>query len=293
MTSTLTEEERVRFSKDIEELKKILFKTLSFFKKNLMLFNNRNTENFTHYFLDIFARFRYNSEGLLALMDSFHNDYRLKICTNLLLRCICSDALTALYLLTFYDKSETDNTSLKNELDLISSEYLHSIKQIIEEENQLLESLKINIFQTIQNKKEWFINLAPELIDTYGKIKNRDQIRATTKPEIKSELKTTGIFLTENEKFQRIKEKGFADYAFIFIAFKYYSQFQHFTLMSKKLIETKLFCDTFYMALTIDHMLMTTDIILQIAKSPNTDFSSELNGIREAINKHFSLQENS
>jgi len=289
MTSTLTREEKERFAKEIEGLKEILIQTLNFYKKNLMLFHQRRTENFTNYFLDIIGRFRYNIEGLSAIMDSFHNDYRLKNCVNLLLRSICSDALTALYLLTFYDKNEPDNTSIKNELDLISSEYLHFVKQTMEEEHQYLEALKLKTFQTIDEKRNWFLNLAPELIDTNGKIKNRKQIRATTKPEIRSGLKEIGSFLSENEKFQRIKKYGFDDYGFIFIAYKYYSQFQHFTLMSRKFIEDKPFHDTYYMSLTISHMLMTTDIILQIAKSPNPDFRSELNNIQESIRRHFAL----
>lgn len=286
MTPTLTEKEKVKYKKDIEGLKDILSQALPFFKKNLVLFNGQTTENFTHYFLDIMARFRYNSEGLLSLMDSFHKDYRLKTCINLLLRAICSDALTALYLLTFYDNNDVNNVSVKNELDLISSEYLRFVKQTIEEDHQLLESLNIKS-ETIDEKRIWFASLAPELINSKGEIKNRDEIRATTKPEIKNGLKHTGAFLTENEKFKRIKEKGFADYAFIFIAFKYYSQFQHFTLMSKKIIESKPFHDTYYMALTIDNMLMTTGIILQITKSPNPEFRSEINNLRDTIIKHF------
>lgn len=290
MTSTLTEKEKEQFASEVDGLSDILFRTLDFLKINLVLFNKRQTENFSHYFLDILARFRYNIEGLSTLLDSFHNDYRLKCCINLLLRSICSDSLTALYLLTFYDKSDTDNISVKNELDLISSEYLHFVKQTLEEDHQLLENWKIQPLETIDEKRNWFANLAPELIDSDGKIKKRSQIRSTTSSKIKGELKLNGSFLTENEKYQRIKENGFADYGFIFIAFKYYSQFQHFTLMSKKYIENKPFTDTYYMALTIDHMLMVTDIILQISRTPNPDFRSELNGIRAVIAKLFGVK---
>jgi len=287
MTSTLTAQEKKKFDKEIEALKDILTSTLGFAKKNLMLFNGVTLINYTCYFLDIFARFRYNCEGLLNLMDSFHKDYRLKSCVNLLLRSICSDIITALYLMTFYDKNETDNISVKNELDLISSEYLRFARQSLEEDHELLERLNIKPLKTIHQKRDWLKNLAPELFDLKGNIKSREQIRATTKPEIKNGLKKSGTFLTENEKFQRIKEKGFGDYGFIFIAFKYYSQFQHFTLMSKKLIEHKPFQDTYWMALTINHMLMTSDIISQITKSPNHKFRNELNFIMNKIVKHF------
>jgi hypothetical protein len=189
--------------------------------------------------------------------------------------------------LTFYDKSESNNDSVKNELDLISCEYLQFLKQAIEEDHKLLTQLNIPT-QTIDEKNNWFKTLAPGLLDHKGDIKNRGQIRATTKPEIMQGLKKNGTFLTEKEKFQRISDKGFADYGFVFVAFKYYSQFQHFTLMSKKFIESKPFHDTYYMALTIDHMLMTCDIILQISKSPNVHFRNDIANIRTKINSLFS-----
>lgn len=69
----------------------------------------------------------------------------------------------------------------------------------------------------------------------------------------------------------------------IFIAFKYYSQFQHFTLMSKEFINAKPFLDTFYMHCTLDHMLITTDLILQMAESPNPNFRDELAYIRKKM----------
>lgn len=285
MTPTLTQQEKERFKKEIDGLKDVLSDTLLFAKRNLVQFNGLQTENFTHYFLDIFARFQYNCEGLLNLLDSFHKDYRLKMCVNLLLRSVCSDIITALYLLTFYDKSESNNVSVKNELDLISSEYLRSLKQTIEEDHNLLTQLNIPT-QTIDEKRNWFMSLAPSLLDNKGDVKSRDQIRETTKPEIKQGLKKNGTFLTENEKFQRIKDKGFSDYGFVFVAFKYYSQFQHFSLMSKKYIECKPFQDTYYMALTIYHMLMTCDIILQVSKSPNVNFRNEIENIRNKIVIH-------
>lgn len=287
MTKTMSEEERIRFATEIESLKITLITVLHFYKINLRLFNGIKTANYSQYFLEIVARFRYNSEGLLNLLDSFEKDYRLKICLNLLLRSICSDCLTALYLYTFYDKNDKENIAIKNELDLISSEYLRYLKQTTEEDYELTKSLKLPMTETIEERRNWVNSLAPELLDKQGKIKGREEIRQTSAINIKEGLKKSGSFLTENEKYQRIKEKGFAQYGFIFLAFKYYSQFQHFSLMSKKIIESKPFHDTLYMAMTIDHMLITTDIIFQIAKSPNQNFKSEIRILREDIAKHF------
>ncbi|MEE4260150.1 MAG: hypothetical protein V2I62_10345, partial [Bacteroidales bacterium] len=208
------------------------------------------------------------------------------ISISLLLRSISADLLTILYLMTFYDENDKSNNALKNEFDIISSEYLHFVKKTLREDHELLTTLKINT-PSLEEKEEWFREIASELIDENGKIISKKTIRRTTPDNQKKGLKNYGIFLTENEKFDRIKSYGFEDYGFIFIAFKYYSQFQHFTLMSKKYIEVKPFQDTYYMSLTLSYMLVVFDIALQICKSPNPNFSKEIEEINQKIIKHF------
>ena len=287
MTSLLTEQEKVRFYKEIETLKQSLENILEFSASNLILFNGRQTENFSSYFLDIFARFRYNCEGLINLLNAFKEDYRLKICVNLLLRSICSDVLTAIYLLTFYDKDDLENKSLKNELDIISTEFLRSMKKTMVEDHELLKIHNISQSLSIEEKRESFNNVAKKLLNEEGEIKSRSQLRLTTKEEIKDGLKTNGPFITEEEKYIRIKNKGFAQFGFSFTVFKYYSQFQHFNLVSKELIENKPFHDTFLMAFTIDQMLMTMDLILQVAKSSNSNFREEIKILRDNLVENF------
>ena len=287
MTSTLTIQDQEKFKNDVDTLRLTLNEILEFSKDNLIAFNARTVENYASYLLDIFARFRLNIEGLLNLLDSFYEDYRLKICVNLILRAICSDILTALYLATFYDKEDPEHIALKNELDLLRSEYLKSSKQTIEEEHIFLELFEANQKTTLEEKNKLFNKFAGELLDKNGKLKTKKQIRETTNPKLKLGLIDSGSFLTEIEKFNRIKEKGLGKFGFVFIAFKYYSQFQHFSQASKALIENNPFRDTFFMALTLDNMLMTIDIILQLSKTPNKEFQNEIKAIREILSNHF------
>ncbi len=285
MTSKLSKEEQKQFRREVRELKEVLVSSIEFYKKNLLLFNGLETKNYTNCFLDILARIRYNLEGLSNLLSCFEEDYRLKISVSLLLRSICADQLTILYLLTFYDKEDESNIAVKNELDVISSEYLQYVKKTLREDHDLLVLLGFEKESAYSEKVIWFNKLAPELIKESGKIKTRTELRETTPNKIKEGLKPYGNFLSENEKSNRIKEFGFAKFGFIFIAFKYYSQFQHFTTMSKKIIEYSPLYDTYYMALTLDHMLITTDIALKFVKSPNVDYGEEITIIRNKIVK--------
>jgi hypothetical protein len=288
MTELLSKEDKERFLKEVSGLKQILKNIVEIYKKNLLLFNKTRTNHYSAYLLDIIARFRYNSESLENLMDVFSKDYRLKISVNLILRSIAADQLTALYLLTFYDDKDNSLEGLKNELNVISAESLHFVKKTMKEDHELLVELKLEKPEDFDKKQKWFENLAPDLLENNGKIKGKKKLRETTPEHIKDGINNQGAFLTESQKHEHIKEKGFADYGFIFIAFKYYSQFQHFNLMSKKFIENEPLHDTFYMALTLDHMLMTTDMLLQISKSTNPNFKNEMSELRKEIKKHFS-----
>ena len=287
MTPELTDQEKNRFINEVNALQEALENILQFSKNNLVLFNGIDTENYSYHFLQIFIRFRVNCEGLINLMQAFIEDYRLKVCVNLLLRSICSDVLTTTYLLTFYDTNDPENISLKNELDVISVEYLRSVKKMLEEDHELSETLGIKTNNTIEEKRDWFKNIASELLNEDDNLKSRNQLRSTTRKEIKIGLKTNGSFISEDEKFQRIKEKGYSHFGCSFTNFKYYSQFQHFSPVSQKVIENKPFHDTFYMSQTLDQMLMTIDLILQIAKSPNQNFRTEIDIIRKKLAEKF------
>ncbi len=279
MTPTLTNQEKEKFIREIEDLREILTNTLNFAKNWLVKFNGVELKNYSANFIDIFARIRYNIEGLLNLLDSFANDYRLKACINLILRSICSDILTALYLRTFYDKNDPENNAVKNELEIISSEYLHSAKQIGEEIHKLLDL-------PLDKSKIWFENFASELLNEKGQIKGRAELRTSTNVSIKEGLKDSGNFLTENEKFKRIEARGFSSFRAVFVAFKYYSQFQHFTTRSNDFIKSKPFLDIFLMALTLDHTLQTFEIILTSFENINkNEISESIMPIRSRIIK--------
>ncbi len=203
------------------------------------------------------------------------------------MRSICADILTAIYLETFYNKNDSKQTALKNELEIISSEYLKFVKQTLEEDYELLKLSNIPNIKSLESRIDWFNSLSEDLIDEKGNVKSKKVIRESKSSTFKKELDNTGNFLTENQKFKHLKKNGYANFGFVFIAFKYYSQFQHFNPMSKKLIEAKPFTDTYYMALTIYYMLRTIGIILVRIKIPKNEYSDNLDRILNEINKQF------
>ncbi|MBY0425547.1 MAG: hypothetical protein K2Q22_07925, partial [Cytophagales bacterium] len=102
----LNHKEAELFQEQIQTLSTLLNETLEFLKENLVSFNNQKLSDYKAYFLMIIGKFRMNTESLIGLLPFFKQDHRHKLSLALILRCICSDILTALYLLSFIDNND-------------------------------------------------------------------------------------------------------------------------------------------------------------------------------------------
>ena len=156
MTETLSCKNQEVFFKDLEEINESLIKFIETSKINLISYNDIALKGHSKCFLDIVVRFRFNSESLLALLPIFKQDYRNKISINLILRAICSDMLTGMYLVTFIDNKDSERTSLGNELTAISSEFALSAIDILTIESEVLEYFKRKPFEPLDKSLKWF-----------------------------------------------------------------------------------------------------------------------------------------
>ncbi len=285
MTNLLPPLEKAEFENDIHFLISLLADIVELLKINLTLFNAKEVKNYSKSLLDIVARFRYNTESISNLMDAFSKDYRLKCSINLILRSICSDSLTALYLITFYNEQDREHVALKNELDILSSEYALFVRKSLEANHEFLVRYGLNFDATFEEKLDWFHNEFSGLIDKDGKVLSKKSFRETTPDEVKKTLDNAGKFISEEQKYERIK-KSYGHYGYLFINFKYYSQFQHFNPMSQKMIERSPLNDTKMMIRTLDHMMNISLILFKIAGSANNHLTEDIRKMNTRIEKH-------
>jgi hypothetical protein len=293
----LNKEENEKFGSQIDGLGKMLKESLVFLKDNLIAFNGIEFHEYQQYFLSIVGRFQLNIESLIPLVALFKEDHRHKFPVALISRCICSDILTALYLKTFIDYADPKQQTLRNEIDIIGTENLRFLEEF---QTELYNFAKVvaqsekpdpdftKLDKDHKGLMEWLKNQNPDYYKYNPKkgglaIKAREDFRVSSNQSMITNLKNGNGFLSEKEKSIRIKEVGMVEFGYVFIAFKYYSQYHHYSIQNHILINQKPFIDTHFLFNTIDHMLVTTVEILRLLNSPNKSFVDQFEKIKSNI----------
>lgn len=193
-------------SQRLEKVKRFLLDYNEILKTLLVDLNGVNTKKYEHYLWNIISRYRYNIEGVISIIPLVINDSRIKISLNLLLRSIASDIITAYYLMCFYDIKGNPTIALKNELEILSAEYMMFLKGIKEIET---EKKKNKVFD---NK---LIKLHDKLFNIDGTVKNKKDIRKTSEGDYLEILKefNGGIFISEQQKIDTIKKRFFLTFS--------------------------------------------------------------------------------
>jgi hypothetical protein len=280
----LNQLEKERFESQIEDINRDLTNSLELLKDILIASNSLDQGNYKHYFVAIIGRFRLNIESILGLLPIFKNDHRHKFSIGLIARCICSDVLTVMYLMTFIDRDDPEQKTLRNELEIIGTETYKSLKEIAEVELKKAaltgnaEDLQVLIESSEKLDKEH-----AHLLNDNGKIKKRKEFRATSNPLIINGLDgdASGL-LTEKQKLLRAIDQGAYFPEDTFVIFKYYSNYHHYTIKSNELIFQKPFFDTHFLVKTHKLLLLATGEIIGRLGFP-IDLKSRLDQILNNI----------
>jgi len=255
-----------------QDLRYIFINYNEILKDILINLNGQKTIRYEHYLWDIIARYRYNIESMIALIPLVIEDSRLKLSFNLITRSLASDVITSFYLISLYDEDLRPTEALKNELDILSAEYMMFLKET--------QNIELNT-----DDKEYdddLKNLSITLFNEEGNLKKKKELRKTTEEYFKSKLNNSGNFISENQKYTYIKKVSKSyDLSKVFLAYKYYSQFQHFNLMSKKLIENETKIELTHLSNIIDSLVNSVDVVLIISNISVEKYRSQLKQLHE------------
>jgi len=191
-------------------------------------------EAFVHLLMKIY----FNLDAILVLLPGLKKDARQKISVNLLYRSISDDVINLYYLLGTVTKGSPEQSSLKNELDILHKEFLMSVEEIIPAEAEIQNYPYL--FQKEQNpypkRIEQELSLMreqnPQVYDgATQKYKKNGLIRESSHADLKPLLQTTDSapFLSERQKVKFIKARGFSRTEMFTFLFKYFSQYQHYS----------------------------------------------------------------
>lgn len=249
---------------------------------------------------DFLNRTRINNEGLLPLLENYKTQISAIQPIGLLVRSILSDFLTFCYLATFSDGMDVEEVSIQNELDLLERDFLRSMLEVIEIESKINQYNK-NIPLEFEDREEYeaqirdlkdrfkhlFINDKSDL-----RLKKPKEFRATSFQTFfhsKEEFATAPPFMTEKYKWERMIKRGFSKYVTVFTAFKFFSQFQHYSPMSMELArkETEPYA-FFHLIMAIDAIIIVTDMQIQIIDGKGSDYLPRLRKIEDSVSDIFS-----
>jgi hypothetical protein len=195
---------------------------------------------------DILKRFRITTDALLQVMPLLLKHPNHKMSVFLLLRSQLSDLLAYLCLWTFIDKENpNDQTAYKNESDLFDLDLFVAMEIMYEQNIELSQFGEIGKILSSQDEarntaiKAHLYEVFKNLVDpeTNKPYKKPAKIRSTTDAKFfKTPDEKNQIFKSEAKKIERIKEYGDDATKEImapaFSAFKYFSQFQHYSRAS-------------------------------------------------------------
>lgn len=186
-------------------------------------------------------RTRTNLEGIICLLDPFKEQPFIFHSISHIYRALTVDFLNYCYLMCFYDESEPNFNSFRNEYNFFNRDYLKTLIDWNEIEKNIPESCPAysNINSKTLSRDENLVILKSyfsELFqnnDINKKMKTAEEIRESSNktyfPDKKDKMEPKTSMLSESYKYRRILKSDFAQYSDIFLFYKYFSQQYHFS----------------------------------------------------------------
>ena len=225
----------------------------------------------------LLQRVKINVEALAPLLKLYAKSDAYFTPIALILRSITSDFLTFCYFTTFYTEDDNFET-LENEINLHDRDFLRSILEVTDAEKTIHKHEPFSDY-LYRNEREQLRRIDQltrrfrYLIDSRVrgkkiKPKSTKEIRLTSNDDLfftKSERENPKIAITEKYKFDRMARFAFKKYVLAYIAFKYFSQFQHFSTQADELNQNaNLGRNEYFLTVGIDLVLVMTTICVSV-----------------------------
>ncbi|MCD4675282.1 MAG: hypothetical protein K8S18_04705 [Desulfobacula sp.] len=248
-----------------------------------------SSDDVKKFYVHVLERFDVNLIAIVELLEIYTHNPTIKLPLFLILRSVNSDFLTILYLSTFPDK---DQISAKNELKIFLKDYVKSIEEFGKEELAFNEKYFSERIESIEKSKFHLKDLHNDFPDLFKETNGEYSMNTTVElrksspdylfPDLKQRKLPSG-FISEAYKYRRLKFIGNDRYgAQAYLLFKYYSQFQHISPMSSKMLGyNNKILDNKFLLMSIENVIIGANLILKIvtgdgAKSEIEIFISKL-----------------
>ena len=233
----------VYYPENIENFKIILIKltaTIDDFAK-IMLARKLSLNKPQEVINKLLNRTRTNLEATICLLDVYKEQPFIFHSISHIYRALTVDFLNFCYLMCYYDESESDFISFRNEYDLFSRDYLKALidQDIIE--RKIPESCPA--YPNMQSKNGYREESLKRLKSFFARLFQDNDINKKIKTAAEMRLNSSDLFfsdvkekeepkvnmLSESYKFRRLLTLPYAQYSDVFLFYKYFSQQYHFS----------------------------------------------------------------
>lgn len=197
--------------------------------------NLKNKETFVtvEVYIILYNRLMSNLYSISILLKEYE-DQPISNSISLLFRSCISDILIGFYLLTFQNEPQT----MLNEIKVLDAGFLKYIKKVLPIEQKFLSKDEKEAEAKISHIEEFIKKVFDDLIEKNKeyKILNASQIRDKFKSN--KSIFTNDHYnsiLTEEKMFEYLRNKVDPPFTSLFVYWRFFSQFQHFTHAGKQL----------------------------------------------------------
>jgi hypothetical protein len=254
-------------------------------------FDGKQLNRVETYLMTLLLRFGIISNSLIVLLPHYFNNQHFKFPVSLLLRSINTDYLTIIYLLTFYSNNDSDQISMQNEITLMDIDFLKSMEKFSKEEVEFYSKIieaQPNLVDPLTKLKNMHHKFFPECYENHNgklKLKSTSEIRKTSNQKLFENLQEINNPLTDTSKYERLKSRKGDEYGIhAFLAFKYYSQFQHPSSSNKSLLESESeLLDKFLFLQTLEHLVLGTQAVMKFYFKKENQYSEKMTNLQKKL----------
>lgn len=241
---------------------------------------------------DMLKRSRVIVESLYYIFPILRKHPNHKMSIFLLLRSQISDIFSYLSFLTFIAEEDPTELAIRNESDLLDSDFLKAILTLHEENKRLLETNGISQIVSSNDDarnaavKEELLENYKHLLNEKNEVKSTKEIRNTTdsKHFSKDPDKMKKSLSNEKDKFERIMmyaPQGTKEQiAPLYSIFKYFSQFQHYSRGSMFFFKHKhLDYDVFNILIAVTSIYVVSELQYRKLLGGPNQYSERLKGV--------------
>jgi hypothetical protein len=233
-----------------------------------------------------------NITAIRELLPAYSSKSFMIFPIGLIMRSVCSDFVTLLYLLSFTKRGTEINATFETELDMLDRDLIKTYFEMKQIESELPNYVSILPIQAKgkQDIDDQLSQLRTGSLKRYftanGKLKQSADIRikADRSMYVNPDLTKPHSFMSDSYKWKQVSTDDTKKFIFAYYAYKTFSTFQHYSPVSYQLINGQQEAFLFSQFLVgVNSIFLMLDLIIQIIDHQDSEFKVKANEVSQRL----------